>query len=113
MLGVIDGSVKAAMEALGDELLRYLKEAGEEFEEKKEEHKPIKKSGAFMSVFEGFAEIFTSFNARKETKQAKKKNSQTAIMKDAIARKNAEETVKKVMWNTYHHFKKQHDMLNW
>ena len=113
LLGVIDGSVRAAMEALGDELLRYLKEAGEEFEEKKEDHKQVKKSGPFMSVFQGFAEIFTSFKAKKETKAPMKKKSQTAMMKDAIARKNAEESVKKVMWNTYHHFKKQHDMLNW
>src|SRR3989344_5455374 len=34
LLGVIDASVKAAMESLGDELMRYLKEAGEGFEAK-------------------------------------------------------------------------------
>ena len=114
LLGVIDGSVKAAMESLGDELMRYLKEAGEEFEEKKEAPKAAHKtSGPFASVFSGFAEIFTSFNTKKEVKEAKKKTSQTEIMKLAIARKNAEENLKKVMWNTYHHFKKQHDMLNW
>lgn len=114
LLGVIDGSVKAALEALGDELMRYLKEAGEEFEEKKEMPKPVKtRSGPFLSVFEGFAELFTSFKMSKELKQAKKKPSQTDMMKSAISRKNAEESVKRVMWNTYHHFKKQHDMLNW
>ena len=114
LLGVIDGSVKAALEALGDELMRYLKEAGEEFEEKKEPVKEAqKRAGPFMSVFEGFAELFTSFKMNKEVKQAKKKVSQTEIMKLAIAKKDAGEKVKKVMWNTYHHFKKQHDMLNW
>ena len=114
LLGVIDGSVRAAMEALGDELMRYLKEAGEEFEEKKEMPKaPVKRSGPFMSVFEGFAELFTSFKMQKELKKGKKKPTQTDVMKMAIARKNAESAVKKVMWNTYHHFKKQHDMLNW
>jgi len=114
LLGVIDGSVKAALEALGDELMRYLKEAGEEFEEKREIPKaPSRRSGPFLSVFEGFAELFTSFKVKKELKQAKKKLSQTDIMKFAIARKKSEESVKKVMWNTYHHFKKQHDMLNW
>ena len=113
LLGVIDGSVKAALEALGDELMRYLKEAGEEFEEKKEMPKPpAKRTGPFLSVFEGFAELFTSFKARKEVKKAKKPT-QTYMMKLAITRKNAEESAKKVMWNTYHHFKKQHDMLNW
>lgn len=114
LLGVIDGSVKAALEALGDELMRYLKEAGEEFEEKKELPKPpLKRAGPFMSVFEGFAELFTSFKVSKELKQAKKKPKQTDLMKSAIARKNAAEAVKRIMWNTYHHFKKQHDMLNW
>jgi len=113
LLGVIDGSVKAALEALGDELMRYLKEAGEEFEEKKEEKKPAKRMGPFMSVFGGFAELFTSFKVKKESKKAGKKPSQTEIMKLAFARRGAETAVKKVMWNTYHHFKKQHDMLNW
>ena len=114
LLGVIDGSVKAALESLGDELMRYLKEAGEEFEEKKELPKPHpKQHGPFTSVFAGFAELFTSFSARKEVKQAKKKISQTEIMKLAIARQKAEESINKVMWNTYHHFKKQHGMLNW
>ena len=101
------------MEALGDELIRYLKEAGEEFEEKKEEPKQVKRAGPFMSVFQGFAEIFTSFKTKKELKKAKKKPSQTEMMKLAIARKSAEDTVKKTMWTTYHHFKKHHDMLNW
>ncbi|MBI2656274.1 hypothetical protein HYX03_00870 [Candidatus Woesearchaeota archaeon] len=114
LLGVIDGSVKAALEALGDELMRYLKEAGEEFEEKREMPKaPVKRSGPFMSVFEGFAELFTSFKMKKEVKEAKKKLKPTDIMKMALAKRDAEIKVKGVMWNTYHHFKKQHDMLNW
>ena len=114
LLGVIDGSVRAALEALGDELMRYLKEAGEEFEEKKAPPKaPAKRSGLFLSVLEGFAELFTSFKAKKEVKEARKKPSQTDMMKLAIARKDAWERLKGVMWNTYHHFKKQHEMLNW
>ena len=113
LLGVIDGSVKAALEALGDELMRYLKEAGEEFEEKKEPKPELKKSGAFMSVFGGFAELFTSFKVDKKIKEAKKKTSQTQLMKLALAKHSAESGVKSIMWNVYHHFKKQHDMLNW
>ena len=112
LLGVVDGSVKAALEALGDELMRYLKEAGEEFEEKKEAPKEkYEQRGAFLSVFQGFAELFTSFKAKKESRP--KKISQTDLMKDDLARKAAADSVKKVMWTTYHHFKKQHDMLNW
>ncbi len=114
LLGVIDGSVKAAMEALGDELMRYLKEAGEEFEEKKEIPKPsVKASGPFMSIFEGFAELATSFAANKAVKQSKKKLTQSDIMRKVFAAKSAEDAVKRTMWGTYHTFKKQHDMLNW
>lgn len=114
LLGVIDGSVKAAMESLGDELIRYLKEAGEEFEEKKEMPKaPPKRTGPFLSVFEGFAELFTSFKMSKELKQAKKKRTQTDLMKEALARRDAEAAAKKIMWRTYHDFKRQHDMLSW
>lgn len=114
LLGVIDGSVKAALEALGDELMRYLKEAGEEFEERKEMPKaPSRASGPFTSIFSGFAELFTAFKVKKEVKQSKKKTSQTDIMKKAISKRNAEDSVKRLMWNVYHHFKKQHDMLNW
>ncbi|MBI2542101.1 hypothetical protein HYV80_05315 [Candidatus Woesearchaeota archaeon] len=114
LLGVIDGSVKAALEALGDELMRYLKEAGEEFEEKKQPPKALpKRSGLFMSVINGFAELLTAFSVKKEIKDAKKKPSQTDQMKLAIARDTAWKGLKGTMWNTYHHFKKQHDMLNW
>lgn len=114
LLGVIDGSVRAALESLGDELMRYLKEAGEEFEEKKEAPKqPHRRTGPFLSVFEGFAELFTSFGMKKELKEAKKKISQTDMMKMALARRNAEERAKKSMWTIYHQFKKQHDMLSW
>ena len=112
LLGVVDGSVKAALEALGDELMRYLKEAGEEFEEKKEAPKEkYKQGGTFLSVFQGFAELFTSFKAKKTSRP--KKVSQTEAMKEVLARKAAADSVNKIMWNTYHHFKKQHDMLSW
>jgi len=113
LLGVIDGSVKAAMEALGDELMRYLKEAGEEFEEKKEEPKIVKKSGAFLSLFEGFGDVFSSFSQHKKVKEAKKKKSQTEMLKEAIEQQDQARKVKSVMFTTYHHFKKHHDMLNW
>ncbi len=113
LLGVIDGSVRSALEALGDELMKYLKEAGEEFDEKMKPKKPVKGSGPFLSVFQGFAELFTSFRMKKELKNTKKKPTQTDMLKLGIARQKAEDSVKKTMWTTYHHFKKQHDMLNW
>ncbi len=112
LLGFIDGSVKAALDSLGDELMRYLKEAGEEFEEKKAQPKPTKQTGTFMSLFEGFTGLFASNKIKKELKKPKK-TTRTDMMKLAILRKRAREDVKKVMWVIYHDFKKQHDMLRW
>ena len=66
-----------------------------------------------MSVFEGFAELFTSFRMNKQVKSAIKKPTQTDMMRMAIAKSNAENAVKKTMWAVYDHFKKQHDMLSW
>ena len=114
LLGVIDGSVQAAMQALGDELLRYLKEAGEEFEEKKA---PVKEdhgsNSAMHSLFSSLSGMFSSPGPKKPKYKRPKKASQTEIMKKVFAKKTAEESTKKVMWTTYHHFKKQHDMLSW
>src|SRR3989338_7599223 len=62
LLGLIDASVKAAMESLGDELERYLTEAGEKSLIKKE--MPIKAKGKtsvfepFLAVGKGFGELF-------------------------------------------------------
>ena len=114
LLGVIDGSVKAALEALGDELMNYLKEAGEQFDEKKEEPKHEKKSGPFMSIFDGFKEIVGSFSVKKDTGHGgHKKPTKSEILHDILNRKRQSIAVKRTMWNVYHHFKKQHDMLNW
>ena len=113
LLGVIDGSVKAAMEALGDELMRYLKEAGEEFGPKVE--KKIEKSSFFSpytSIFKGFSEMFGA--AKKAKKQINpKKISKTEIMNMSLARIKAADDAKAATWTIYHHFKKHHDMLNW
>ncbi|HLG23665.1 MAG TPA: hypothetical protein VI564_01910 [Candidatus Nanoarchaeia archaeon] len=113
LLGVIDGSVKAALESLGDELMRYLKEAGEEFEQKEPKKETYPQGGAFLSVFSGFAELFLSFKQNKNVKTAKKKVSQTEIMQGLLSKKQAEGKVKKTMFTVYHHFKKHHGMLNW
>jgi len=114
LLGIIDTSVKAAMESLGDELMRYLKEAGEEFGPKTEKkvEKPASLFSPYTSVFRGFSELFGA--AQKAKKQEKpKRKSKTDIMKQSLATTRAENGAKAATWSIYHHFKKQHDMLNW
>ncbi len=113
LLGVIDGSVKAAMESLGEELMRYLKEAGEEFGPKPE--KKMEKASfmsPYTSVFKGFSELFGVAKKAKRPEKPKQP-SRTSIMKLDIARKAAEKNAKSNAWTVYHHFKKQHGMLNW
>jgi hypothetical protein len=112
LLGVIDGAVKAAMESLGDELMRYLKEAGEEMGPKIKSSKEVATTAPkspYMSIFKGFSEMFKS----KKSKQIiPKKPSRTQLMKMEEARANAEEAAKSAAWPMFNHFKKHHGMLN-
>ena len=114
LLGVIDSSVKAAMEALGDELMRYLREAGEEMENPSEDKRlAIKEKSSenpYISIFKGFSELFVG---KKPEKKKEPKPKKTNVYKLDIARKAAGDDAKKKMWIIYHHFKKHHGMLNW
>jgi len=102
LLGMIDGSVKAALDALGDELLRYLEEAGEEMRPKQPSAQETRKAP--------FSTFFSS-PVRKPTKRPKVPKSNEYDM--SKARQDAVEKSKSSMWNIYHHFKKHHGMLNW
>jgi hypothetical protein len=112
LMGLIDGAVKAAMDALGDELLRYLEQAGEEIhrEEKKEVKLPSARS-PFGSILGGFKEMFTFTPAK--TPAIPKKPSVNEAFLLSMAKKKARTDVKASMWNIFHHFKKHHAMLNW
>ncbi len=110
LLGLIDASVKAAMESLGDELMRYLGEAGEEMEkaavDKRSGIKPKSLADPYTSIFKGFSELFGK-------KEGVKKPQKTDAFKLNLGRNSAAADAKKFMWNIYHHFKKQHGMMNW
>ncbi len=114
LLGMIDGSVKAALDSLGDELIRYLEESGEKMIEKEPKKGEKMTSSPYVALFKGFGEIFAPFSSAKKSKGQKiKKQSGTDIMRESIEKKKAYSSVKKTMWTVYHHFKKQHGMLNW
>jgi hypothetical protein len=113
LLGYIDASLRAAMESLGDELMRYLKEAGEDMEQKKKE--PITRAKAqspYQSVFQGFRQPFASKTPKPKAKK-EKRPSKTDEMKLSRARGAAGTQSSAMAFTIYHHFKKQHDMLNW
>jgi hypothetical protein len=110
LIGLVDASVKAAMEALGDELMRYLAEAGEEMTPKKE--KKVPKQTVFTpytSIFKGFKDLLQ----KTPKAAAPKKQTKTDAMMISSAKSDASASVKKSMWGIYHHFKKHHGMLNW
>ena len=122
LLGMVDDSVKAAMDALGEELEKYLWEAGEkEFEEKrmakeaadKKKKKELEKSMAigmfdpFFSVFKGFGEMFSLFTPSSIIggKGGKEKIKGSA--------KEAEKSVAIELFLMYKNYKKGHGMLSW
>ncbi len=107
LLGIVDTSVKAAMESLGDELMRYLEEAGDDIEPKEKNEIPETKPDGrpYTSSFRSVKELLDKAKEKKE-----KKN-------EAWEKEKAEDkagpAVKSAVWGTYHHFKKHHNMLNW
>ncbi|HJX06141.1 MAG TPA: hypothetical protein VJ461_05505 [Candidatus Nanoarchaeia archaeon] len=120
LLGMVDASVKDAMEALGDELEKYLWESGEkEFEEKRkakeaEERRKKKKMESsmatgvlepFVSVFQGFGEILSIFGSFGEFKGGNKKSKGSS--------KEAAAAVATEMYLMYKNYKKAHAMLSW
>ncbi len=112
LIASIDKSLHAAMDALGDDLKKYLKEAEAMHQEKKEEKTPEKRANLlapFKDVTKGFTETFGALIPAKkkggspaEEKSRKKKEEANAI-------KGASFTV----WQHYKNFKKAHRMLTW
>jgi hypothetical protein len=117
LIEMVDSSVKDAMEALGKELMDYLKEAGEDVtfkeEPKKEEAKPPSQSifEPFADIFGGFKELFVSpfgvgdLNFFKEDKK-----------KDGLIGYGDKEQAKAAngpAFMVYKNYKKAHQMVSW
>ncbi|MBW2990460.1 hypothetical protein KY348_02015 [Candidatus Woesearchaeota archaeon] len=119
LLGMVDESVKAAMESLGEELEKYLWQAGEkEFEEKRRAQEAANKKkkrafssttafGAlepFISLFQGFGEIFSAFMPSVGKKTGKKLKGSP---------KEANKAAASEMYYMFKNYKKAHGMLSW
>lgn len=129
-LGEIDNTIKATMEAIGEDLWKYLQQAKEAHEEQKKEEKKEKPKqpgllDPFTAVGASFKEMFWPFGkeqkfresmsqaflgkpSTKKSKQAMKEESQKKEEE-----KNAEKDARKMMWMHYKNFKKAHGMLAW
>ncbi len=105
LLGLVDRSVQDAMVALGDELMKYLEEAGEPTE-KKEPEKKGTIIEPFTSTIKGFTELFGAF---KKSARPKKKDKLAVVFE----KREATAGVRGYMWPTYKNYKKAHGMLSW
>ena len=113
LLSTIDESVRAAMAALGDELRRYLEEAGEEFPEwafpGKEEKKEKRRQ---PSLLEPFGALFfrpPKAKAQQKAKEAKKDPLLAEMAKDLIYKNDLSNRG----WYVYKRFKQENKMLTW
>jgi hypothetical protein len=120
LLSVVDGSVKAALEALGEELERYLAEAGEEvaFDAlKKRREKGKKKKGKstaldpFVSVFKGFGEVISPLAGNIGRGKKKKKLASKQVMKNEYS--TARRVARAACYQVYKEFKKKNGMIHW
>ncbi len=116
LLSVVDESVKAAMEALGDELEAYLRDAGEDItfskgteKKEKEPQKPSSMADPFIGVAKGFTEIFSFGKTAVKTKDGKKIDAVELARERSVAKS----AVKGSLWQTYKNFKKTFGLLAW
>jgi len=108
LIGDVSESVQQAMEALGDELQRYLKEAkGEKEEEKKEEKKALPKKSLMESLFGDF------YTPRGKGSKDKKVSVEAKARAEAIAefKKGAPRGAAKISNAIFINFKKAHRMV--
>ncbi|MFH1769966.1 MAG: hypothetical protein ABH828_00225 [archaeon] len=120
LFSLIDGSVKAAMEALGDELENYLIEAGEDTQLRDEIEKTAPKKrpksygilDPFVAVVKGFGDIFTSMvPISSSSSGGSKKTKEETPSKEA--KKLAASTLQFNAYQTYKNYKKSHGMVTW
>ncbi|MFH1589686.1 MAG: hypothetical protein ABIB43_03920 [archaeon] len=121
LFSVIDESVKAAVESLGDTLENYLKEAGESIDSDEKETPKKKKNNygmlePFLAVFKGFGELFGAIipmpNFKSDGPKVKKESASYKLGAKS-AKKKASEIAKTNAWLIYKNFKKAHKMITW
>ena len=109
VVGLADGSLKAAMESLGDDLKRYLEEEGETVnldKEKKKEEPQL--TNPFAALIGGFADIGKAI-----VPVSSKKKPKIDKGADKAARDKAAGGARKAAWNLYKFYKKSHKLVTW
>lgn len=115
LLGSIDSSLKDAMDALGDDLRKYLKECEVELREKKE-GKPEEKKPEGPSIWGPFGEIGKGFRDLASAFLPVAKKGGVGGKEEAPPKSefdSAGGAAKFFTWQNYKLFKKAHGMLTW
>ena len=121
LMTTIDKSINDSMEALGDELKKYLKEADEKFSEDKEEKKEPPSPSQnpfepFIGVFGGIKELMGSFTGIRKPGKPDLKQKLTGGRNDIQLLQQIEssrEELRRAIYQTYKNYKKLHGMLTW
>jgi hypothetical protein len=114
LLKSIDSSLKDAMEALGEDLKKYLRETEMELKEKKEGKPEVKKPmgpsmwGPFGEIGKGFKDMVGAFLPAVKSGDGAKEEAPPKSEFDA-----AGGAAKFFTWQNYKLFKKAHGMLTW
>ncbi|MFC2134090.1 hypothetical protein ACFLTH_05685 [Bacteroidota bacterium] len=120
LFSVIDESVKAAMDALGDEMEQYLEEAGEPIERAEEPKGETKKKRRkaswgilepFIAVIKGVGELAGALVPMPSMGGSEKSKGPKEPTK--AARESAAKTARTNMWLTYKNYKKSRRMITW
>ncbi len=116
LLSTVDESIKASMDALGDELKEYLREAGEKFPDdpkpqKKEKPKTPSVFSPFAGIAGGLKEITEPFAGIIPRRGARKPKGDP--IGDSMAMQAARADLKRSIFQTYKNYKKMHGMMTW
>ncbi len=136
-LGEVDNTIKSTIDAIGEDLWKYLKESEETvpyseqeiseiagktglsreearalLQRKKPENKPEQPGffAPFTDIGKGFKEMF---GLPSNKKVPSRKDAEKNAAKDAKEKASAEKQAKKMLWVHYENFKKNHGMLAW
>ncbi len=115
LMAEVSGSVYSAMEALGEELDKYIAEAQGK---KAEEEKKSSKAEEDKSIWEKlFGDFYTPKKVKSKPKSDKKKaKSAEEAQKELQEKLKSNAVVKPATipcWNTYNNFKKSRQMITW
>ena len=112
-ISAIDSSIRSTLDAIGEDMHKYIREAEgleKEKEEEKEKPSPPTLLDPFKDIFKGFKELGESFIPKRTEKP---KTSKAAKKKEEEEYDAAESEAQKLCFKHYKLFKKSNSMVTW